>query len=195
MNNTLIKALAVSCLSLLTILVVEWLLIGGLAEQNDTIDPSGQQQDLSVELPKYIAKIQALESYDEMLERPLFIKTRRPIEGDDMVETLDQIQGEIKDLELQGIYSVNGEMTVLFNKKGVGRNYLKRTSGQDVAGWQIKEIQNDRVVLESKGKEQTVMLRKPKPKVQKPQRKTKPRSRTRPKLEPQATESMSKLKS
>ncbi len=49
MNNTLIKALAVSCLSLLTILVVEWLLIGGLAEQNDTIDPSGQQQDLSVD--------------------------------------------------------------------------------------------------------------------------------------------------
>ncbi len=187
MNNTLIKVLAAVSLLLSIVLAIEWLIIRNPETQSVNIDGSTQTLDLTEDLPNYAAKIKALEYYAQIVERPLFIQSRRPIVEDDTTEEVVHQLGEIKDFELQGIYTVNGEMTALFNKKRAGKSFLKKKRDEDVAGWQIKQIMPDRVVLQSQGQQQTVMLRKPKPKVNKAQVNTKPRPRTRQTLDLKAS--------
>jgi len=86
--------------------------------------------------------------------------------------------GQIDDLVLLGIYSNKDKMNALFNKKGKQKTFLKKTEGEHVAGWLIKEIKSDRIVLEQAGKQKTVMLRMPKPKtIKKPKRRLRKNSK------------------
>jgi len=185
MNNNVIKGLSGLCLLLSLLLLIEWLVTES-SEQLEANSNAGAQQQLALtELPKLEIEIKPLESYTQMVESPLFIEGRKPIVEDLTTASNNEEGVEIKDLVLQGIYSVKGEMLVLFNKKGAERKYLKKSAGQDVNGWLLQEIKADRVVLERDGKQQTVMLRKPKPKQLK---KTKPARRKalkRPKLNPE----------
>jgi len=65
------------------------------------------------------------------------------------------------------LYSIQDKKIALFQAKGKDKNYLKKSEGEDVAGWKLIEIKVDSVVMEQHGKQQTLMLRKPKPKVAK----------------------------
>lgn len=170
--NNIIKGLIALCFLLLLILVVEW----GLIEPSEQATAQSKSVDKNqglTELPKLILAKQAVESYSHMVESPLFVQGRKPVieEGEEL--TLNEDVGEIDDLVLLGIYSINGKTNTLFNKKGKDRKYLKKSEGEDVAGWLIKEIKPDRVVLEQRGNKQTVMLRKPKPKMRKPSKRPK----------------------
>lgn len=185
MNSKAIKLLSGLCLFLLLVLLCEWLLSG--SSEQALSDPSHTEDSQAqvTKLPKLVVNKQSAESYTQMVERPLFIEGRRPVideEGEDDVEET----GQIEDLVLQGIYSVKGQQQALFNTKGIGRNYLKKSEGEDVNGWLLKEIQTDRVVLEQGDKEQTVMLRKPKPKTpSKPTSAKRRQSRNAIKLNPE----------
>jgi len=164
MNNA-IKALIAVCLLLLIALLIEWQL--GKTQQQIVVSASSIDVDNSVvELPKLKITKQTAESYSQMVESPLFIQGRKPIDDDDDEKTEETV-GKIDDLSLQGLYSIQDKKIALFQAKGKDQNYLKKSEGEDVAGWKLIEIKADSVVMEQHGKQQNLMLRKPKPKVQK----------------------------
>lgn len=177
MNNNVIKGLLGLCLLLLLVLIIEWLMIEPSERTVVPATATENNQSSLTELPKLKLAKQAVETYSQMVERPLFIKGRKPI-ADEEGEAITEEVGEIEDLILLGIYSIKGKTSALFKKMETGRKkpgksrtFLKKSEGEDVAGWLLKEIETDRVVMEQRGKEQTIMLRKPKPKMlRKPRR-------------------------
>ncbi|MFK5948779.1 MAG: hypothetical protein QM500_08440 [Methylococcales bacterium] len=162
MNNNVIKALLGGCLLLLAVLFIEWQ-TGKPDDQVAVISTAAKQkQDPLIQLPKLILSKQTAESYTQMVETPLFIQGRKPIENDNEEEIIEEDASKIDDLVLQGLYSVKGNKIALFKAKGKDQGYLKKTQGEDVNGWQLIEIKADSVVMEQSGKKQSLMLRKPK---------------------------------
>ncbi|NOR71098.1 MAG: hypothetical protein GQ532_15605 [Methylomarinum sp.] len=175
MNNNIIKGLSGLCLLLILALIIEWWLIEApeqVSEQAIIGD------DAQVELPKLTLAKKTVESYTQMVESPLFIKGRKPVIDGEENGLVNEDIGQIDDLVLLGIYSNKDKLNALFNKKGKQKTYLKKSEGEDVAGWLIKEIKADSVVLELAGKQKTVMLRKPKPTTIKKPKRT-PRNNTK----------------
>lgn len=165
MNNNIIKGLIAICLLLLLILLIEWQV--GKPEDLGETDPvkAEENQELLIELPQLKLATQTVESYSHMVNSPLFIQGRKTIT--EAVEEENENVGKVDDLTLLGIYSVKDKQYVLFSKKGKDKTYLKKLEGEDVSGWQIIEIKSDRVTVEQQGKQETLLLRKPKPKTNK----------------------------
>ncbi len=164
MNLSLMKLLLGICVFLLVILLMEWLLIGGsdnLAVESLMSDQNGQSQE--IELPNLVLEKQSLERYSDMVDRPLFIEGRKPVVDDEIDGDKQEQASQIDDLILDGIYSLKGKMYALFRKQQRDKEYFKKSAGDDISGWLIKELQPDRAILERAGKQQTIMLRKPKP--------------------------------
>jgi len=161
-----IKTLIGICLLLLITLLIEWQL-GKPAQQMSALVKAIDRDNSLVELPKLKITEQTAESYSQMVENPLFIQGRKPILVEGGGEQNEQVVGKIDDLSLQGLYSIQDKKIALFQAKGKDKNYLKKSEGEDVAGWKLIEIKVDSVVMEQHGKQQTLMLRKPKPKVAK----------------------------
>jgi len=160
MNNLIIKSLAGLCLILFLVLIIEWWVSG------DTETTSEQvliEDETPLTLPKLALTKKTPESYSQMVESPLFIQGRKPITMDDDSGLIHEDDGQVDDFILLGIYSNKEKMNALFNKKGKQKTFVKKSEGEDVAGWLIKEIKADRVVLEQAGRQKTVMLRMPKP--------------------------------
>jgi type II secretory pathway component PulC len=183
MNSKVIKLLLGLCLLMLVILLIEFgLSLGDQSQFDKPITASEKQQVESNDLPELNVAKQELESYNDMVESPLFIEGRKPIAEIEEEKPVEQVS-KIDDLTLLGIYSVKGHMTAMFNKAGKDKKYLKKSEGDDVSGWTLQEIKSDKVVLERTGKKQTVMLRKPKAKMPKltPMIKSKSRAMRKPK--------------
>ncbi len=159
---------------MLLLLLAEW----GLMESseisgNNASQISSNQKSIERGLPRLEMATQAIENYTDMVESPLFIEGRKPLlRLEDANKSL--VVSNVDDLILSGIYSTGGQLFALFSKQGKETSYSKHKEGDDLAGWLIKKIQNDRVVLDRAGREQVLMLRKPKPK-QKPKNKRKVR--------------------
>ncbi len=166
MNNNIIKGLIAICLLLLLMLLIEWQI--GKPEDLGAVVPikSAEKQDLLIELPKLKLAEQTVESYSHMVSSPLFIQGRKTI-TEALEEEATESVGKVDDLTLLGIYSVKDKQYALFSKKGKDKTYLKKLEGEEVSGWQIIEIKPDRVVVEQQGKQETLLLRKPKPKTNK----------------------------
>ena len=164
MNNSVIKLLLRLCVLLLIILLVEWLIISFSetpAVKSLSAVEEGQSQNM--ELPELELTEQSIETYLDMVDRPLFINGRRPIV--DQIEAGDvQELSKIEDLILVGIYTKDGRMVALFSQVGSDKKYSKKSEGDDISGWLLKEIQADQIILEQAGEQQTIILRKPKPK-------------------------------
>lgn len=125
MNNTIIKGLMGLSVLLLLVLLIEWQ-VGQYREPPEELATSTQvSEELPIELPKLILSKQTEESYSAMVESPLFIEGRKPI-IDGVDEKEDEVVGKVDDLTLLGIYSIKDKTMVLFNKKGKGRNYLRK---------------------------------------------------------------------
>ncbi len=179
MNSNVIKGLLGLCLLLLLVLIIEWLMTKSPEQVLVPSVATENSQTALTELPKLKMAKQAIETYSQMVERPLFIKGRKPLDDETDEQASTEEIGEIEDLILLGIYSIKGKTSALFKKMETGRRklgkrprtFLKKSEGEDVAGWLLKKIETDRVVMEQRGKEQTIMLRKPKPKsLSKPRR-------------------------
>lgn len=173
MNNNIIKGLIGLCVLLLLALFIEWQLTD-FPEQAQ-IEPSGLEKGeaSAIDLPKLILVTESEEKYSKMVDKPLFVKGRRPIVSDLEDEVVNEDVGKIDDLLLLGIYSNKGDTKALFSAKGIRKKYLKKAEEEDVSGWKIKEIKPDRVILEQRGKKKTILLRSPKPKTK---RKIKPKT-------------------
>ena len=120
--------------------------------------PSDYQADDLPELEMLELEMEAV------VERPLFIEGRKPIieaVENQAQPTVDH--GQIDEWPLIGIYNKGQQPMALFRKQNEAKKYLKLTEQQMIAGWQLQQIQADRVLLMQNGQTKTVMLRKPRP--------------------------------
>lgn len=160
MINNFVRLLLSVCAVLLIVLVFEIILSKAMnsSEQNDTVtapDDASRQ----ITLPDLEFSGKTLDSYADMVERPLFIEGRRPLsETDEPSVKLEE--SKIDDLLLMGIYSLEKQLVALFRAKEQSHDvYLKKRVGDEVSGWQIVEVQSDQVLLERDGKKENLKLR------------------------------------
>lgn len=163
--------------ALFTLIVVNMLLVFVLASEwfasNETTDSSQTKRKTvemqNEELPSLNLETQNEEDYSDLVERPLFIKGRKPVE-----EPHEEIAPvtEVKKMEafvwdLTGIFTSPKGLMAFFsriNGKVEKDNYRKLKLGDDIDGWRLNEIAFDKVMLVRAGDTKTLLLRKAKPK-------------------------------
>ncbi|MCK4843330.1 MAG: hypothetical protein KAT04_15835 [Methylococcales bacterium] len=163
MNSKAVNLLLGICLLLICILIAEWLLINSSATSSIELLVTEKVQDAAIDLPELMLEQQPIEAYSAMVDSPLFIEGRKPVSQEEG-NKVDEGVSKIDDLVLVGVFSAKEQMVALFSKQGARKKYSKKIEGDDIAGWQVKEIKQDRVVLQRSGRQQTVMLRKSKQK-------------------------------
>lgn len=144
------------------ILLFEWGYSDYSRNQLQSIMDKKIQADYQAdELPQLSLSKQSAESFINIVERPLFIEGRKPLP--EIVETSSEAStnDQLDDWSLIGIYTKNKRQVALFRKQNEARKFLKLNEDQTISGWQLKQIQADRVVLQQGGQEKSVMLRKP----------------------------------
>lgn len=119
------------------------------------------------------------EDYNDLVERPMFIKGRKPV-SEPVPESMP-IAGrkkvELFVWELTGIFTTPKGMTAFLSRssaKVAKDNYRKQKIGEELDGWKVTEIHTDNVVLTQANETKTLLLRKNKPKTPVPMN-TKPR--------------------
>lgn len=97
----------------------------------------------------------AIQDFDSILERPLFSPSRRPpvVEGD----TAPAANGDFG-YDLKGVLIDDDARIALFRKTD-GSGVVRQAEGTTIAGWLLKEVKPDFVVLERHGEELVVELR------------------------------------
>ncbi|OAI10085.1 hypothetical protein A1359_01995 [Methylomonas lenta] len=144
------------------ILLFEWGYSDYSRNQLQSIMDKKIQADYQAdELPQLSLSKQSAESFINIVERPLFIEGRKPLP--EIVETSSEAStnDQLDDWSLIGIYTKNKRQVALFRKQNEARKFLKLNEDQTISGWQLKQIQADRVVLQQGGQEKSVMLRNP----------------------------------
>ena len=115
------------------------------------------------EAPPVEPKAPALEAYDEMINRPLFIQGRRPPAEDEPEAAAEAPEPKTPlNAKLMGVVLTPGAKTALFvDPQGKYKRGRKNTV---IDGWKVFEIKEDRVVMEQGGEHKDLMLIKPKAK-------------------------------
>lgn len=170
MNNKLIKLLVSACISLCLIIAAEWLYASYTQYRLLTsISPENSQDYKADKLPEIELTKQAEDSYVDLVARPLFIKGRRPVdEPRPEAEQAAAAKSESFDWQLIGVYGTKNTVSALFSRsksKVAKDNYRKITTGDEIDGWKLTEINKDRVMLKQGNNEKELLLRKPKAKV------------------------------
>lgn len=161
MNINLIKFLFALCLLFVFILFLEWEFSGTSGKQFVEVLPTeNDTQNQEVELPEITLSKQAKETFVTIVDKPLFIQGRKPV---DEATGIDDryVGGRVDDLILDGIYTVDKQMIALMREGRGSGEYLKKSEGDDIIGWTIKEIWADRVVLVLASDKKSILLRKP----------------------------------
>lgn len=167
MNNKLVSLLSLLCGLLVLVIAGEWWyaqhnraeLLSGTSSSMGTVD--------SEEMPSVDLAGQPEASYVDLVDRPLFIKGRRP------VAELPKQQGQANavavkfDWLLVGVYTSEKKLQALLvrdTKKVPKDNYRKLPVGSILDGWTLSKIDKDQVVFSQDGSEKILQLRKPKAK-------------------------------
>ncbi len=113
------------------------------------------------------------ENYGDLVERPMFIKGRKPVNEPAPENTPVAAAKRIENLawELTGIYTTPKGVTAFFsriNAKVAKDNHRKYKVGEELDGWKVTEIHTDNVVLTQAGETKNLPLRKNKPKTSVP---------------------------
>jgi hypothetical protein len=148
------------------ILLAEWAISEANRSQlQATLDKKLQADYQSESLPVLDLAKQASESYNAILEKPLFIEGRKPIpeQAADNPATADN--GQLDDWLLIGVYNKGERKLALFRKQNEAKSFLKITENQTISGWQLLQVQADRVLLQQGAQQKSIMLRKPRPQV------------------------------
>lgn len=144
------------------ILLFEWGYADYSRNQLQSIMDRKIQADYQTgELPQLSLSKQSAESFINIIERPLFVEGRKPLPDTVTTSSEASANDQLDDWSLIGIYSKNKRQVALFRKQNEARKFLKLNEDQTISGWQLKQIQADRVVLQQGGQEKSVMLRKP----------------------------------
>jgi hypothetical protein len=166
MNRRWLKWQLYVCGALSLILLAEWAISEANRSQlQATLDKKLQADYQSESLPVLNLAKQASESYNAILEKPLFIEGRKPIpeQAADNPATADN--GQLDDWLLIGVYNKGERKLALFRKQNEAKSFLKITENQTISGWQLLQVQADRVLLQQGAQQKSIMLRKPRPQV------------------------------
>jgi type II secretory pathway component PulC len=166
MISPLLKWQFIACAVLSGGLLVEWGIgKNSLSDLQEQLKKS-QQSEYHAEPLQALAKSNLTpDSYSVIQERPLFIEGRKPLPEVVPEAAVEVDNGKLDDWELIGIYNKDENddksKMALFRKLKEAKTFLKLNETQMISGWQLKQIQADRVVLQQGGQEKSVMLRKP----------------------------------
>jgi hypothetical protein len=119
------------------------------------------------EMPTVDLTKQPEDSYDQLVNRPLFIKGRKPVDEPKPESSQVPVVPVVFDWVLNGVYTKNKKLTALFSRdktKVPKDNYRKIAVDGDLDGWKLTEIRNDRAILMQGANQKEVLLRKAKPK-------------------------------
>lgn len=205
MNSKLIKTLTTVCLVLILIIVFEWLYTMRTQKQLLNSMSAAAKQTLPDDMPAINLNAQPEASYADLVNRPLFIKGRRPVAESEQAAVTNS-----SEWLLSGIYTTQKGLMALLTRAVAtttpADNYRKVTLGAEFDGWKVAEIHNDKILLTQGVTEKELLLRKPKEKVKETQaaeddrprnfgdRRTRSMTRTEPapQTEPEPTDDVSK---
>lgn len=163
MNQKLIRLQILACGALGAGLVGEWAYSRFTASELQSQLAAREQIEFQAEeLPSIADDPRTVDSYNDIVERPVFIEGRKPVAEANSTEnsqTLDA--GQIDDWLLIGVYSKGDKPFALFSKRNEAKKYLKITEDQTISGWRLGQIHADHVVLQQAGQQKSVALRKP----------------------------------
>lgn len=165
MDYKLIKLLVTVCISLSFIISGEWVYANYAQHSLLTSISSEKLQDYKADQLPVIELTKKQEtSYTDFVDRPLFIKGRRPI---DVHQEEEAAKSERFDWQLTGIFGKNKTLSALFSrsKSTVSKdNYRKIIVNDDLDDWKLTEVNKDGVLLKQGSIEKELLLRKPKSK-------------------------------
>jgi hypothetical protein len=126
---------------------------GATAEQGQVPDPTPADP---------LALLQPLddkEDYAVVTERPLFMPDRRPPE-DQPEEALPEPMSDqsLDQVDLNAVLITPSE-SIAWVMDAASREVRRVRQGDEVSGWEIRDILSDRVVLERQGETNTLVLR------------------------------------
>lgn len=171
MNTKLVFILSIACGILSAVIVAEWGY--ALHVRKQALSPlSGGAVDAPLsELPTIDLLAQPEQSYVDFVERPLFIKGRKPVEGagEGQHQTGGAALAGQFDWQLVGVYTnINdNKLQALFAREKVRLpkdNFRKLAEGALLDGWHLLKIEKDKATLNQDGNQKILFLHKPKPK-------------------------------
>ena len=154
--------LAGACLFLLVFALIEWVFISYRSTPEEIVALNSGNLSADVKVGEFSLDPQDI--FSETIERPLFFADRKPREDDpDNVESPDiAVVAKKLNATLMGVYTTDEGLTALvLNSKG---RYYRVREGDDVDGWEVSELYEDRVVFAAGKANEELKLRKPKPK-------------------------------
>jgi len=149
--------LAIGYLGALSWGIVEW--------QRPTSLPSTPAKQIATELPEMTLPTTSfgdIETFDEMVQRPPFVATRRPPSAQDAnVQDKQSTPGksaDLTDMRLSAVMVDGDRLTALV--ENVDGTTKRLQVGGQLADWEVQEIQDDQIVLVVDGRRQTLMVHK-----------------------------------
>jgi len=133
--------------------------------QRPTSLPSTPTKQIATELPEMTLPTTSfgdIETFDEMVQRPPFVSTRRPPSapdagGQDKQSTPGK-SADLTDMRLSAVMVDGDRLTALV--ENVDGTTKRLQVGAQLADWEVQEIQDDQIVLVGDGRRQTLMVHK-----------------------------------
>lgn len=99
-----------------------------------------------------------LAQYDEIIQRPVFVASRRPAAAP--AATSPGKPGEVLLLDLYPVVGVvvAGEQRLVLIRKATGDTVSRIAQGEELDGWTLTEVSRERLVLEKAGNRKEVFL-------------------------------------
>jgi general secretion pathway protein N len=107
-----------------------------------------------------LAPAEDREEYAAIKDRPLFRPDRRPQaqEPTDVVEAPPEVETDLAGFDLTGVI-ISPAITTAWVKDPTQQTPVRVRPGESLAGWTVKDILGDRLVVERQGKSDTLYLR------------------------------------
>jgi len=165
MNSKLVSVLSSVCIVLILLITGEWFYAERTQKHTLNSTISAETKISHDEMPTIKLTQQSEESYADLVSRPLFIKGRKPVDEPSPEDEKTAATANNFDWQLNGVYSSKKGLAALFSRstsKVPKDNYRKISTGADLDGWKLTEIQKDRAILKQGDQQKELLLRKPK---------------------------------
>lgn len=149
----------VLCVLLCGALVAQvWLIQPPVIAPPPSANPSGEEPEVSIDPP---VEPDALARYQEIVERPLFSRNRRPPVEIEEEEPEEEVVEEepLEPLKgvLQAVIATEGKRLALLEDDDGDMHWLR--PGEAIQGWMLEEINAGSAVFVHDGEQQTLRLR------------------------------------